>query len=139
MILWLPLRQKAGLGTILNMILIALSLGIFVAYMPIPANDSYWTRLLLCIGGIITLGIASAFYLTCHLGAGPRDGLMVGLCMHTGWRVGIVRSSIEVIVCVIGWLLGGIVGIGTLLFALGVGWVVQIILTLLLQLFDSKK
>ena len=121
--LWLPLRQRPGIGTILNMIIIAAVLGLFVRIVPPPA-DFVW-RITLCLGGIVTIGTASAFYLTCYLGAGPRDGLMVGLCRVSGWRVGIVRTLLEGSVCLAGWLLGGVLGLGTLLFAFGVGWVVQ--------------
>lgn len=120
---WWPLRQRPGLGTLLNMLLIAVALEAFVRRVPPPAD---WTvRLLLCLGGVALIGIASAFYLTCYLGAGPRDGMMVGLCLRTGWRVGTVRMLMEIAVCLAGWLLGGVVGIGTLLFAFGVGWVVH--------------
>lgn len=78
-----------------------------------------------CIGGVLLVGTASAFYLTCRLGAGPRDGLMVGLCSISGLRIGRVRTLMETAVCLADWLMGGTVGIGTLLFAFGVGWVVQ--------------
>lgn len=122
MLLWIPLKLKAGLGTILNIILIAVSLQVFVSVFQAPPD--FIDRIWLCIGGVIVIGIASALYLTCHMGAGPRDGLMVGICQRTGWRVGVVRTSIEIVVCAIGWALGGTLGIGTLLFAFGVGWVV---------------
>lgn len=121
--LWLPLRQRPGIGTVLNMIIIAAVLGVFVRFAPPPAG-LIW-QIALCLGGIVTIGIASSFYLTCYLGAGPRDGLMVGLCRISGWRVGWVRTLIESSVCLTGWLLGGVLGLGTLLFAFGVGWVVQ--------------
>ncbi len=124
LLLWLPLRQKPGIGTILNMLVIALVLGGMVRHLPAP-QDGWW-RLLLCVGGVLVIGVASSLYLTCHLGAGPRDGLMVGLCRQTGWRVGVVRSLLEISVCTVGWLLGGTLGLGTLLFAFGVGWVVQL-------------
>ena len=79
----------------------------------------------------LLFGIGNAFYLTCHQGPGPRDGLMVGLCYHFHWKIGIVRTSIEVFVCLLGYLLGGVLGIGTLMFALGIGWVVQYTLFLI--------
>lgn len=120
---WWPLRQRPGLGTLINIVLIALGLGLFVAWVPPP--DTLLARALLCAGGIITIGCASALYLSCHLGAGPRDGLMVGLCQVSGWRIGLIRSLLEGSVCLIGWLLGGTVGPGTLAFAFGVGWVLQ--------------
>lgn len=123
---WLPLRQRPGLGTVLNMVVIAAVLGLFVRFVAPP--DDFARRLLLCVGGIAAVGTASAFYLTCRLGAGPRDGLMVGLCGLTGLRVGVVRSLIEAAACAAGWALGGVLGLGTLLFAFGVGWVVQLCL-----------
>lgn len=123
LLLWLPLRQRPGLGTVLNMTLIALALGATVALLEAP--QTLWLKIIYCLTGIFLVGTASAFYLTCYLGAGPRDGLMVGLCSRFGWPVGRVRTGLEAAVCFIGWLMGGTVGIGTLLFAFGVGWVVQ--------------
>lgn len=123
MVLWLPLHLRVGLGTVANMVVIALVLGLMVRWVPVPVSD--WGRWLCCVGGVWLVGVASALYLTCHMGAGPRDGLMVGLCARTGWRIGWVRCGIEGTVCLVGWLLGGTVGVGTLLFAVGVGWVVQ--------------
>lgn len=123
LVLWLPLRQRPGLGTVLNMVLIAAVLGVFVQWVSPPAG--WLWRVLQCVGGVAVIGIASSLYLTCYLGAGPRDGLMIGLCQKTGWRVGVVRTLMESSVCLTGWLLGGVVGLGTLLFAFGVGWVVQ--------------
>lgn len=85
LVLWLPLRQRPGLGTVLNMVLIAAVLGVFVQWVPPPAG--WLWRVLQCVGGVAVIGIASSLYLTCYLGAGPRDGLMIGLCQKTGWRV----------------------------------------------------
>lgn len=135
LLLWIPLRLKAGLGTILNMTLVAIALQIFIELFA-PPTDMV-SRGLLCIGGVVLIGIASSLYLTCHMGAGPRDGLMVGICQKTGWKVGVVRSSIEIIVCLVGWALGGVLGFGTLLFAFGVGWVVQMSLNVLTKLFEK--
>lgn len=123
LLLWLPLQQRPGLGTVLNIIFIAAALGATVSLLEAPQN--LWLRIIYCLIGILLVGTASAFYLTCYLGAGPRDGLMVGMCSHFGWPVGRVRTMLEAAVCLIGWLMGGTVGIGTLLFAFGVGWVVQ--------------
>ncbi|HBO37268.1 MAG TPA: hypothetical protein DD638_01255, partial [Pasteurellaceae bacterium] len=118
-----PLRLKVGLGTLLNILVIALFLGITTAITPIPTT--LFGRFSYAIGGILLFGISTAFYLTCHQGPGPRDGLMVGLCQHFHWNIGIVRTTLEIGVCLLGYLLGGIVGIGTLLFALSIGWIVQ--------------
>lgn len=135
LLLWLPLRQKPGLGTVANMLIIAV---VLEAYLRMAAPvGSLPARIALCLGGIALIGAASAFYLTCYLGAGPRDGLMVGLCQRTGWRVGVVRSAIEISVCTVGWLLGGVLGLGTVLFALGVGWAVQIGLALIARCFPE--
>ncbi|MDU8924572.1 YitT family protein [Pasteurellaceae bacterium LIM206] len=123
MLAWFPLKLKLGIATILNVLVIALFLGLTTAYVPAPATLT--ARFVFAVAGILLFGIGSAFYLTCHQGAGPRDGLMVGLCQRFHWRVGIVRTSIEIIVCLAGFLLGGTVGIGTLMFAFSIGWIMQ--------------
>lgn len=120
---WLPLKLKAGLGTVLNIIIIALAIDVFLPILMTP--ETLLSKMLFCLSGVALIGIASSFYLTCQMGAGPRDGLMVGICARTGWRVGVVRTCLEASVCFIGWLLGGTVGVGTLIFAFGVGYVLQ--------------
>ena len=119
----------------MNIFVIALFLGLTVYLLEKPT--ALYLRFTYAVVGILLFGIGNAFYLTCHTGAGPRDGLMVGLCQASGWRIGSVRTAIEAVVCLIGWLLGGTVGIGTLLFAFGVGWVVQISLKLLARCFQA--
>ncbi|WP_273393932.1 YczE/YyaS/YitT family protein [Actinobacillus porcinus] len=126
MLFWLPLRLRPGIGTLLNVAVIAFFLGLTVKMIPSPT--ALFTRWLYALVGILFLGIGTAFYLTCHQGAGPRDGLMVGLCQRFHWKIGIVRTSIEVLVCLLGFLLGGTLGLGTLVFALSIGWVVQLTL-----------
>lgn len=123
MLTWLPFKQKPGLGTILNITLIAFGLGFAVQIIPAP-QEMLW-RIIFMLCGVIFIGIASAFYLTCHMGPGPRDGLMVGLYQATGLSISKIRGLIESTVCLLGWLLGGVVGVGTLIFALGVGLVLQ--------------
>jgi uncharacterized membrane protein YczE len=119
LLLWIPLRRRPGLGTVLNIVVIAVSLEVMIPLLPKPSDTlSQVVEVLLGIG---TVGAASAIYITCNLGAGPRDGLMTGLHDLTGVRVGRVRTSIEVVVLTIGWLLGGNVGIGTVLFGLLIG------------------
>lgn len=135
MLLWVPLKLKPGFGTILNIILVALLLGITVEFIPAPTG--LVEKFIYAIVGIIILGISTVFYLTIHQGAGPRDGLMVGLCYKFRWKVGIVRTIIEVSVCLLGYLLGGTVGIGTLLFAFGIGWVIQITLNIIIKLHQN--
>lgn len=129
LLLWIPLQLRFGLGTILNIFWIALFIDLTLKYIPAPEDLA--SRLLLMSIAILLFGISTTFYLSCHLGAGPRDGLMVGMCQKYGWRVGVVRTSIEVLVCILGFLLGGTVGISTLAFALGVGWIIQYTATLL--------
>ncbi|CAM3839007.1 YczE/YyaS/YitT family protein [Avibacterium volantium] len=137
MLMWLPLKLRVGLGTILNMLLVALALGISVAFLPAPSG--ILLRIGYAIIGILLFGIASAFYLTCHQGGGPRDGLMVGLCHRFHCKVGIVRTIMEVTVCVLGFMLGGTVGIGTLLFAFSIGWVVQATLSIMVNCLSPEK
>ncbi|WHL22992.1 YitT family protein [Streptococcus iniae] len=93
LILWIPLRIKPGIGTILNMIIIAFVVGLLVSRFRTP--EGLLTRVLLAVFGVVIIGIASALYLTSHKGPGPRDGLLVGLCYITGWRVAIVRTLLE--------------------------------------------
>ncbi len=123
MLAWFPLKLRPGLATVMNIFVIALFLGLTVYLLEKPT--ALYLRFTYAVVGILLFGIGNAFYLTCHQGPGPRDGLMVGLCYHFHWKIGIVRTSIEVLVCLFGYLLGGVLGIGTLMFALGIGWVVQ--------------
>ncbi len=134
--LWIPLQLRFGLGTVLNIFWIALFIDLTVQYVPPP--DDLLSRLGVMISGIIIFGISTTFYLSCYLGAGPRDGLMVGICLKYGWRVGVVRTSIEVIVCVLGFFLGGTVGISTVAFALCVGWIIQYTATLF-QYYNKRS
>ena len=117
--LWIPLRQRPGLGTVMNIIVIALAIG--VTYPRVTTPDSLIGQLGFVFLGIGLIGLGSGFYLASGHGPGPRDGWMTGLHRVTGWPVGRVRLLIEVTVLVAGWALGGIVGIGTALFALLVG------------------
>ncbi|CAB4669620.1 unannotated protein [freshwater metagenome] len=115
LLLWIPLRERPGLGTILNIIVIALFLQIGVDHIPMQSN--FWLGLVFALLGIASVGVASALYITCGLGPGPRDGLMTGIHQKTGIRVGRVRLGIEALVLVVGGLLGGRIGLGTALFA----------------------
>ena len=119
LLIWIPLRQKPGVGTILNALLVgpAADVGLWL----IPTGLDLWVRILLFAAGLLVLAIATGLYIGAHFGPGPRDGLMTGLHQRTGWRIWIVRTGIEVTVLSIGWVLGGNVGIGTVLFALLVG------------------
>ncbi len=119
LLLWIPLRQPLGIGTVLNALLIGPSAE--VGLWLIPLQDDIWMRLLLFSGGLLLLAIATGLYIGARFGPGPRDGLMTGINKKYGVRIWIVRTSIEVVVLVIGWILGGNVGFGTLAFALPVG------------------
>lgn len=136
MLTWIPFRQKPGLGTLLNITLIALSLGLTVTFIPAP--QTFIGQFLFMLIDVIIGGITSAFYLTCHMGAGPRDGLMVGLYQTTGFKIGTIRTLIESSVCFVGWLLGGVVGLGTLVFALSIGWVLQTTLGFIIKKFNTQ-
>ena len=119
LILWIPLGQKLGMATILNALIIALMIDLCVKFVPTPYN--YYNQLILAIVSVITVGIGGGIYLVSNLGAGPRDGLMVGLQVKTNLPIALVRAFLEISVVTIGWYLGGVVGVGTLLFAFGIG------------------
>src|SRR6056300_699276 len=117
--LWLPLKQKPGVGTILNAIIIGLMIDVCIKFIPTPEN--YLNQLILATIAVLTVGLGGGIYLVANLGAGPRDGLMVGLQKKTNLPIATVRAFLEITVMSIGWYLGGTVGIGTLLFAFGIG------------------
>ena len=119
LLLWIPLKQKPGIGTILNVIIIALVFDYTLPYLPNPEN--YGFKVLQVIIGVLITGLGSGFYLISNLGPGPRDGLMTGVQRITGKPIALIRSTIEVIVVFFGWKLGGTVGLGTIIFALGIG------------------
>ena len=134
LILWIPLGQKPGMATILNAIIIALMIDLCIKFVPTPS--SYINQLILAVMSVITVGIGGGIYLVANLGAGPRDGLMVGLQKKTNLPIALVRAALEIAVVSIGWYLGGTVGIGTLLFAFGIGPCVALGLYLVDKLFD---
>ncbi|MEQ8956101.1 MAG: hypothetical protein RL120_18380 [Gammaproteobacteria bacterium] len=116
---WIPLRQIPGLGTILNVIIISATLELALLFLPQP--EIIGLVVLQIVLGILLVGLGSGIYLVANLGAGPRDGLMTGLQRVTGMPIAAVRAGLEISVVVCGWLLGGVVGLGTVLFALGIG------------------
>ncbi len=129
LLLWIPLRQKPGIGTVLNALLVGPSADI--GFHLIPELHTLWVRVL-CIGiGILVIGLATGLYIGSRFGPGPRDGLMTGLHRSTGRPIWQVRGSIELVVVVLGWILGGTVGIGTLAFAVLIGPVCQYFMQLL--------
>ena len=119
LIFWVPLNQKPGIGTILNAIIIGLMIDVCIKHVPTPENYIY--QILLATVAVLTVGFGGGIYLVANLGAGPRDGLMVGLQNKTNLPIAAVRGSLEITVMSIGWYLGGTVGVGTLLFAFGIG------------------
>ena len=126
LLLWIPLRQRPGLGTLLNAVLIGLSADAALALLAAP--ESLTARVLMVAGGVALNGLATAMYIGSQLGPGPRDGLMTGLVRRTGASVRLVRTSLEVSVVGLGWLLGGVVGLGTVLYALAIGPLTQALL-----------
>jgi len=126
LLFWIPLRELPGLGTIANAILIGVSSDVFLALIPAP--DPIAVRIALTLGGVGLNGLATALYIGSQLGPGPRDGLMTGLHRRTGASIRLVRTCMEVSVVAIGFVLGGTVGLGTLLYALAIGPMVQVFL-----------
>lgn len=116
---WIPLRERPGLGTVCNVVVIGLAIDVMLPVLPQP--DAMVTRTLALLVGIALVGVGSGLYLTANLGSGPRDGWMTGLHRTFGWRLSRVRLGIEVSVLVTGWLLGGTAGVGTLVFAMLIG------------------
>ncbi|NYI70031.1 putative membrane protein YczE [Naumannella cuiyingiana] len=126
LLLWIPLRQLPGLGTICNVVLVGISADIGLALIPVV--DDLGPRIALTVGGVVLNGLAGGLYIGAQFGPGPRDGLMTGLHRRTGRSLRLVRTGIEVVVLSIGWLLGGQVWIGTLLYALAIGPLTQFFL-----------
>jgi uncharacterized membrane protein YczE len=119
LLLWIPIRQKPGLGTILNVVLIGPSaqLGLWM----FPDFEGLWQRIPAFIAGLSVLALATGMYIGANFGPGPRDGLMTGLHRRMGWPIAVVRTGIEATVLLAGWLMGGDAGWGTLVFALAIG------------------
>jgi uncharacterized protein len=132
--LWYPLKQKPGIGTILNALIIGLMIDACIRYVPTPEN--YINQILLGAVAVATVGLGGGIYLVANLGAGPRDGLMIGLQKKTNLPIALVRGTLEITVMSFGWYLGGTVGVGTLLFAFGIGPCVALSLFLVNRLFN---
>jgi uncharacterized membrane protein YczE len=123
---WIPLRNRPGIGTIANVIVIAVTVDAALWLLPTPT--SLGVRIAMMVGAVLLNAFSTVLYIGAALGPGPRDGLMTGLVVRTGLSVRLVRTSIEATVLAVGWLLGGTVGVGTVLYALGIGPLVQLIL-----------
>ena len=135
LILWIPLNQKPGIGTILNALIIALMIDICIKFVPTPEN--HISQLFLAFFAVLTVGLGGGIYLVANLGPGPRDGLMIGLQEKTNLPIAVVRAFLEISVVAVGWYLGGTVGIGTLLFAFGIGPAVALGLFLVDKIFNN--
>ena len=126
LLLWIPLRQKLGIGTLLNLVIIGLAIDFFLGF--VPEASGIWMGLAFFAMGVALNGLAIALYVGAGLGAGPRDGLMTGLVKRTGRPVWLVRTAIEITVLVGGWMLGGTIGIGTVIYALAIGPVAHVLM-----------
>lgn len=134
LLLWIPIRQKPGIGTLIN----AISIGPFADLSKplMPEIEGFWANLAFVLVGLAVVAVGSGLYISAGLGGGPRDGLMVGLTRVLGLPFWAVRTSCEALVLISGWLLGGTVGLGTALFAVGIGYMLQV--TMKLFGFDPK-
>ena len=133
LLLWYPLKQKPGLGTILNIILISIVIDLTIPILPYP--KSFLLQIIQSVVAVFIVGLGSGFYLTANLGPGPRDGLMTGLQNLTNQPIALIRTIIEVSAVGVGFYLGGIVGIGTLLFAFGIGPTVSLGIFIVMKYF----
>lgn len=129
LLLWIPLRQKPGVGTIANILLVGTAMQLTLWAVPSVHTPAFQVCML--VGGILVVAVASGLYIGAHFGPGPRDGLMTGFHTRFGWPIWVCRLVIEATVLVIGWLLGGTVGIGTVLFAATIGPLVHLALPLM--------
>ncbi len=134
LLLWIPFKKKPGIGTILNALIIALMIDVCINFVPTPKN--YISQISLAVVAVLTVGLGGGIYLVANLGPGPRDGLMIGLQQKTNLPIAAVRAFLEISVVTAGWYLGGTVGIGTLLFAFGIGPAVALGLFLVGKVFN---
>ena len=133
LLLWIPLRQRPGLGTVANILLVGTSMQATLAVF--PAVDGFALQLIAFVAGMVLVAVASGLYIGADFGPGPRDGLMTGLHARFGWPIWAARLGVEASVLLAGWILGGTVGIGTIIFALGIGPLVH----RTLPLFDRRR
>jgi uncharacterized membrane protein YczE len=137
LLLWIPLRQRPGIGTVSNVVVIGIAVDASLWLVPTPSSLA--VRIVFLTVGVVLNGVAGGAYIGANLGPGPRDGLMTGLVARTGRSVGLIRTGLELAVLGVGWLLGGHVGIGTLAYALGIGPLVQIFLPLMTVPADEPE
>ena len=137
LLLWIPLKEKPGFGTIANIVIIAGAIQLGIDF--IPTTENTFVGLIYVLAGIALVGAGSSLYITCGLGPGPRDGLMTALHHKTGVRVGRVRLAIEGTVLILGALLGGVLGVGTALFALLIGQSIAIFLGIVARLTSKTS
>jgi uncharacterized membrane protein YczE len=126
LVLWIPLREKPGIGTVANAFLVGLSADATLAVLTAP--EGWWAGAALMVAGVALNGLATALYIGSQFGRGPRDGLMTGLARRTGWSLRLVRTGLEVGVVLIGLALGGVLGLGTVLYAVAIGPLAQLML-----------
>ena len=134
LLLWVPLSQKPGMGTILNALIIGIMIDICIKFVPTP--EDFISQIFLAVAAVLVVGLGGGIYLVANLGAGPRDGLMIGLQKKTNFPIAAVRATLEITVMSIGWYLGGTVGVGTLLFAFGIGPAVALSLFIVRKIFN---
>ncbi len=137
LVLWIPLKEIPGLGTISNALVVGMACDVTLALLDRP--DAFALRLALMVGGVVLCGVATALYIGAQLGRGPRDGLMTGLTRTTGLSLRLVRTALEVSVVLIGLLLGGGLGVGTIAFALSIGPIAQALLPVFLIELPVKE
>jgi uncharacterized membrane protein YczE len=126
LVLWWPLGERPGIGTLLNVAVIGTATNIGIGFIPLASGVP--VQLAMMLAGVVTIGLGSGLYLAADLGSGPRDGLMTGLHHRFGWSIRRARTLVEVVVLVAGWALGGTIGLGTIVFALAIGPLVQFFL-----------
>jgi uncharacterized membrane protein YczE len=134
LLFWVPLSQKPGMGTILNALIIGIMIDICIKFVPTP--EDFISQIFLAVAAVLIVGLGGGIYLVANLGAGPRDGLMIGLQKKTNFPIAAVRATLEITVMSIGWYLGGTVGVGTLLFAFGIGPAVALSLFIVGKIFN---
>lgn len=135
LLLWIPLREKPGLGTIANAFVVGFSADAALVLLDRP--DALWVRITLLVAGVVLNALATGLYIGSQFGRGPRDGLMTGLARRTGWSLRLVRTGLEVTVVAIGFALGGVIGVGTVIYALAIGPLAQLMLPWCLVEIDA--